>query len=238
MSVKNHCVFAPHATPCARLLELALGECGNVSGCSQWLRLADAKRSVRDCGQAANEKRWLRTPLAVQMCAACTSVVEPGLGYSTEADTGDCFFSYPSLPPPAACDLSLQTLLVALTSALKAYSSLLLLPRASLQHLHFVRFAATCLRVSRYAVSLLSAHFLPHVRLPGLAPYLLARVYAVACTFSPTHRIRLSWTPGCFTTLCVIDDFGNGHSHYKNYRFGILLSISSVGHQRCSSLVR
>ena len=30
----------------------------------------------------------------------------------------------------------------------------------------------------------------------GLTPYLLASLHAVGCTFSPTHRIRSSWTPG------------------------------------------
>lgn len=128
------------------------------------------------------------------MCAACSSVVEPGLGYSTVADTGDRFFSHPSLPSPVACDLSLQTLLVALTRALKP-----ILPYYSLG-LPFSTCISFVLLLLLAGVALcrepLSAHFLLHVRLPGLAPYLLARFHAVSCTFSPTHRIRSSWSPG------------------------------------------
>jgi hypothetical protein len=126
--------------PCARLLELAIGESGNVSGCSRWLRLADAKRPVAGLHASGQREAFAKVRLAVQKCAACTSVVEPGLGYSTVADTGDRFFLTLPFLRLSLVSTHPRNPLCALASSLKAYSSLL--PSACLWHLHFVHFAA------------------------------------------------------------------------------------------------
>lgn len=112
----------------------------------------------------------------------------------TVADTGDRFFSpFPS----AACRLSLLLTFVVLWQVAET----LFFPATT----PFTCPPATCisfvLLLLLAGVALcrepLPAHFLLlHVRRPRLTPYLLACFHAVSCTFSPTHRIRSSWTPG------------------------------------------
>ena len=115
-----------------------------------------------------------------------------GTAPPTVADTGDRFF------------LTLPFLRLSLVSthprnpprALGHFAKSLLLPTAFgvPLALAFRSFCCSCLRVSRYVVSLSTGSLLLlHVRLPGLAPYLLARFHAVACTLLalPPHSIEL-----------------------------------------------
>jgi hypothetical protein len=135
------------------------------------------------------------------------SVVEPGLGYSTVADTGDRFFL--TLPfPSVACFYTPSK--PSLRSGKFAKSLLLPTSFGFPLALAFRSFCCSCLRVSRYVVSLFIGSLSTTACAFARPRTLPSRALSCRSLYPsrPSTAFDRAGLPGFFTTLCVIDDLG------------------------------